>query len=335
MEFGVDFFPTADPVRKSAATYYDECLQLVELAEASGFAHVRCGAPRTSPYGALSPDPVVLLTAAAQRTGRIRLVADLLLSAAAFAPGETAARLAVLDHLSQGRLDVALGWQPDHDGDDGGGGALFAAVEACTGLWAHSPAPGAAPGSGAGGGLPLPEQRPHPPVFVTTAASVQACARAGADGHHLQLAPAAWSREELSALIAAYRAGGRRAQRAPGRVHLTYTCYVGRSREVVLAGARHCEQREAARTAGRRPAAGVRDVGAALAEHTVLAGTPGEVRAQIETIGSWYGSDVCLSLRFNPGHLPYGRAVRAMELFAAQVAPRLAGGVPSGRAVAA
>jgi len=63
------------------------------------------------------------------------------------------------------------------------------------------------------------------------------------------------------------------------------------------------------------------DFDRALAEHKVLAGTAEDIRAQVGHIRERHGADVCLSLQFNPGHLPAERSARALELFATEVAP--------------
>ncbi|MEV1027089.1 LLM class flavin-dependent oxidoreductase [Streptomyces sp. NPDC050264] len=306
----MNFFPTVDPARKSASTYYDECLQLVELAEVLGYRHVQCAEHYGSPYGGCGPDPVVFLTAAAARTARTRLTAGLAVGASAH-PVETAARLALLDHLSHGRLEAGFGCSlPAVPGDHT---RVREVVDACVALWGGAPPrhEGDVRRSGPVAGFPLPLQQPHPPVYVTSVAGTEDCARAGARGHHLQLDPSMWRREHLTRMIAAYRAAHRGAgHEGPGRVRLTYTCYVGKARDVVLSGAD--EHRGA----------------------QVLIGTPDDVCAQIEAVRSWYGSDLCLSLQFNPGQVPYGRAVRAMELFAARVAPRFADAAVPDRAAA-
>ncbi len=41
MEFGISFFPNVGPREKSAARYWDEALQLVDLCDELGYTHVR------------------------------------------------------------------------------------------------------------------------------------------------------------------------------------------------------------------------------------------------------------------------------------------------------
>ncbi|MEU3838492.1 LLM class flavin-dependent oxidoreductase [Streptomyces sp. NPDC028635] len=354
MEFGVNFFPVIDPERKSASTYYDESLRLAELAEALGFEHVQTVEHYGSPYGGYSPDPVVFLTAVAARTSRIRLVTGAVIAAFAH-PVQLAARLAQLDNLSHGRLDVGFGrgFLPDEfelfGVDMAESRTRFdEVVDACLALWSGEEVrfEGQVHRFGPVTGFPRPHQRPHPPVFVAAATSPDSCARAGERGHHLQVVPSVTSREQLTEMVAAYRAARAAAgHQGPGRVQIKYTCYVGEDRASTLADARAQEQNYVTTMAGAvaswaRARSGqypgyeafvdkVRryDFDRALADHKVLAGTPEEVAAQIDTVRGWYGDDLCLSLQFNPGHLPYGRAERAMELFAAEVAPAVTGGL--------
>lgn len=356
MEFGVNFFPAVDPARKSASTYYDESLQLVELAETLGFEHVRAGEHYGSACGGYSPDPVVFLTAAAAQTRRIRLVTGAVVSSFAH-PVQIAARLALLDNLSHGRLDAGFGQGLRPEEFELFGVPLEESrtrctevVDACIALWSGEEVcfEGDVHRFGPVAGFPLPYQRPHPPVFVASATSTESCARAGAQGHHLQVAPSVASRQQLAEMTTAYRAARRAAaHEGPGRIQITYTCYLGENRDVALANARANERNHVEMMAGavasgasarlaRHPVhetfvqrARAYDFDKALADHEVLAGTPDDVRTQIETIRAWYGSDICLSLQFNPGHVPYGRAVRAMDLFAAEVAPAFADAGPA------
>ncbi|MFD3478760.1 LLM class flavin-dependent oxidoreductase [Streptomyces sp. NPDC058695] len=362
MEFGVNFFPVVDPAKKSASTYYDESLQLVELAEALEFEHVQTVEHYGSAYGGYSPDPVVFLTAAAARTSRIRLVTGAVVASFAH-PVQIAARLALLDNLSHGRLDVGFGrgFLPDEF-------ELFGVsmeesrtrftevVDACIALWSGEEVrfEGEVHRFGPVSGFPLPYQRPRPPVFVASATSAESCALAGTQGHHLQVVPSVTSQQQLTEMTAAYRTARRAAgHEGPGRIQIKYTCYLGENRDVVLADARANEQNYVDMMAGAVASwAGARseqypgyekfvekarayDFDQALAGHKVLAGTPDDVRGQIETIRGWYGPDICLSLQFNPGHLPYARAVRAMELFAAEVAPAFADSAVAAAAAAA
>ena len=68
MEFGLQFFPDVSPQQKSGQQYFDEALQLVSMCDELNYSHVRIVEHYFHPYGGYSPNPIVFLTAASQRT---------------------------------------------------------------------------------------------------------------------------------------------------------------------------------------------------------------------------------------------------------------------------
>src|SRR4051812_477984 len=74
MHTGLQFFPDVAPRQKSAAQYFDECLRLVDLADDYGYSHIRIVEHYFDAYGGYSPNPMIFLAAAAQRTRKARLV---------------------------------------------------------------------------------------------------------------------------------------------------------------------------------------------------------------------------------------------------------------------
>lgn len=351
MEFGVNFFPVVDPARTSAAEYYTNALALSALADELGFEHVQIVEHFGSPYGGYSPDPVAFLCAVAARTSRIRLTTGAVIAAFAH-PVQLAASLAMLDNLSGGRLDVGFGraFLPSEFAAfgvpmDSSRGRFEEGIAACVALWTQQDVvfDGTFHRFGPFTSYPRPLQRPHPPIMVASATSAESCAAAGRAGHHLQVVPSVTSREALTAMVDGYRAARAAAGHAcPGRIQIKYTCYLHEDRATALADARENEQNYVASMADavagwattrsdQYPGyekfvekARAYDFDASLAARKVLAGTPDEVRDQVADIRDWYGSDVCLSLQFNPGHLPHDRATGAMRLFAAEVAPAFA-----------
>ncbi|MBV8601024.1 MAG: LLM class flavin-dependent oxidoreductase, partial [Candidatus Eremiobacteraeota bacterium] len=107
MEFGIQFFPDVTPVQKPADAYFAESLQLCEDAEALGFTHVRTVEHYFHHYGGYSPNPIVFLAAASQRTKRARLVTGAVLPAFNN-PLKLAGEIGMLDGISGGRLDVGF-----------------------------------------------------------------------------------------------------------------------------------------------------------------------------------------------------------------------------------
>src|SRR6185437_4075930 len=107
MEFGVQFFPDVKPEEKSARDYFAESLDIAEEAEGLGFTHARIVEHYFHYYGGYSPNPMLFLAAASQRTRRMRLVTGAVLPVFNH-PLKLAGEIGMLDALSDGRLDVGF-----------------------------------------------------------------------------------------------------------------------------------------------------------------------------------------------------------------------------------
>src|SRR5207248_9695952 len=107
MQFGVQFFPDVRPEEKSAEAYFQEAVDLAEEADRLGFSHTRIVEHYFHPYGGYSPNPMLFLAAAAQRTSQARLVTGAVLPAFNH-PLKLAGEIGMLDAISGGRLDVGF-----------------------------------------------------------------------------------------------------------------------------------------------------------------------------------------------------------------------------------
>src|SRR3954462_10878989 len=107
MQFGVQFFPDVRPEEKSGEQYFQEALDLAEEADRLGYRHIRIVEHYFHYYGGYSPNPIVFLAAAAQRTRRARLVTGAVLPVFNH-PLKLAGEIAMLDAISGGRLDVGV-----------------------------------------------------------------------------------------------------------------------------------------------------------------------------------------------------------------------------------
>src|SRR6267378_8601094 len=107
MQFGVQFFPAVDHTDKGAAAYYAESLAIAEEAEELGFRHARTVEHYFTRYGGYSPNPIVFLAAASQRTKTMRLVTGAVLPVFNH-PFKLAGEIGMLDAISGGRLDVGF-----------------------------------------------------------------------------------------------------------------------------------------------------------------------------------------------------------------------------------
>jgi alkanesulfonate monooxygenase SsuD/methylene tetrahydromethanopterin reductase-like flavin-dependent oxidoreductase (luciferase family) len=349
MRFGVNFFPVLEPRDCLAADYYQRSLDLVEQAEQLGFEHAQIVEHHFTPYGGYSPDPVTFLAAAATRTSRIRIVTGAVIPAFTH-PIAVAERLAMLDHLSKGRLDVGFGrgFLPDEFAAfgvsmDTSKARFVEAVEVCRRLWTETDVVhrGRFHQFGPVTVLPRPYQRPCPPIFIAAATSAESCAEAGSQGYHLQVVPSVTSAEQLRDMLEAYRGAWESAGHRPGghRIQIKYSCYVARDRAQAHAEARRHENAYVVQMAravsslasGNRTdypgyesfaeKAANYDFDRALAADKVLAGDPRQIRDQIARLGEMFGRDLTVSLQFNPGTTEIARSKESMHLFSSEVAP--------------
>src|SRR5919197_6731860 len=86
---------------------YEERLQLLETADAAGFFGYHLAEHHATPLG-MAPSPALFLTAAAQRTRRIRL-GPLVYLLPLYNPLRLIEEICMLDHLSGGRLELGVG----------------------------------------------------------------------------------------------------------------------------------------------------------------------------------------------------------------------------------
>lgn len=349
MLFGINFFPVFDPEIRTAADYYEQSIALTVLAEELGFEHTQTVEHYFSPYGGYSPDPVTFLAAAAARTSTIRIVTGAVVPAFTH-PIKLAGKLAMLDHLSRGRLDVGFGrgFLPDEFSAfgvamDSSRARFREGVEACRRLWTEEELvfDGEFHRFGPLTLLPRPYQQPHPPIFIAAATSPESAEAAGRSGYHLQIVPSVTSAEQLGEILRAYRRAWDGAGHPAGghRIQIKYTCYIDENRRTALRRAEITERsyvshmaRAVAGLAGARHAdypgyeafadkAANYNFADALAANKVLAGDPSDVRGQIASIRAMFGADLTMSLQFNPGATDYREASAAMRLFARHVMP--------------
>jgi natural product biosynthesis luciferase-like monooxygenase protein len=349
MRFGINFFPTVAPHEKSGAQFYDEALALCERADALGYSSVKIVEHYFNPYGGYSPDPVTFLAAVSQRTRRIRLITGAVIPAFNH-PIKLAGKLAMLDNLSHGRLDVGFAraflpveFDAFQVSMDESRARFEEGIAACLRLWTEEDVVwrGRFHQFGPVTLLPRVYQRPHPPVWIAAVATPQSFEWAGQQGYHLMIVPYLSRHEDMQRLLALYRDAWRAAGHPPGaeQVQMSFHAYV-------------CEDGTQARREARaymddylakfiQAAAGwntrvsdqykgyektVEQLRAityerVLADTKAFIGDPDEVAAQVRLIRDYYGA-VEPSMQITFGNMPYERALRTLELFAQHVMPR-------------
>ncbi len=238
IRYGMFIMPFHPP-DKPLAQCHDEDLELVVTAEELGFSEFWIGEHHTMKYETIVM-PEIFIARALGETKRIRL-GPAPVCVQQHHPAHVACRLAFLDHLSKGRLNVCLGAgsvtadQELYGCDPKNASEMVdEAIEAILYLWSHDP-----PYEFAGkywnvqltknvdyetliGFVPKPLQQPHPPIAVPgmsrNSPSMKAAARRGHQpfGHCLvpgNVLADTWQTYEKAALEA-----GRTPQRSDWKV---------------------------------------------------------------------------------------------------------------------
>ncbi len=349
MEFGLQFFPSVGPERVSAEQYFDDALRLVEIAEPLGYTNVRIVEHYFEAYGGYSPNPLLFLAAASQRTKTMRLITGAVLPVFTH-PLKLAGEIGMLDAISHGRLEVGfaraflpheffrfnVSLDESRDRFDEGIEAVRRLLEEESVTFDgrfHSFA--------ATTSLPRPTQKPRPPFWIAAIATPASFEMAGRFGYAVMAIPMAGS--NMKHLLDIYR----NAWRAAG--------HPGNGR-IMLAFHMFCDEsaKEAARVA-REPLnsylkalvdsashwvtgttskdyVGYDKIIAKLREDTfesqvelggALVGTPQMIIEQLRSYSDKIGGFDIASLQVNFYDIPFARARKSMELFAREVMPKV------------
>jgi alkanesulfonate monooxygenase SsuD/methylene tetrahydromethanopterin reductase-like flavin-dependent oxidoreductase (luciferase family) len=351
MEFGVQFFPDVRPEQKSGAEYFRDALCLVEEAEKLGFSHIRIVEHYFHYYGGYSPNPMLFLAAAAQRTRRARLVTGAVLPIFNH-PLKLAGEIGMLDAISDGRLDVGFaraflphefrrfGRSPNdsvarfrecieqvellltresvtHRG-------RFHAIENTT-------------------SLPRPTQKPRPKFYIAAQNTPDSFIFAGRMGYSVMAIPLTGA--AMRPLLGAYREAWKEAGHpGEGEVMLAFHmfCHEDRAHARVVAGPLlDAYLRSLVEAAGDwldgpasadypgydRMIAKLRETTAAdqISSGAAWIGSPDEIIAAIARTREAFGDFEHASLQVNFNLMPLAAAQASMRLFAERVMPRFAG----------
>ena len=347
MEFGLQFFPDVTPEEKPANQYFRESLDLVAQAEPLGYTHVRTVEHYFHHYGGYSPNPIVFLSAASQRTKTMRLVTGAVIPAFNH-PLKLAAEIAMLDGICDGRLDVgfARAFIPaefTHFGipidesveryreaieqidlllrtEDVTHYGTFHSFEHVT-------------------SLPRPTQRPRPKFIIAATVTPESFEFAGRNGYGLMVNPLSAPRlRELSALYRkAYVDAGHPGN---GEIMLAFHMFVDddgdRARRIAKPHIEGYFRSLAEASAGWGGGTTSRaykgydkkfDAIRALTFESLVEsgaawiGTPADVRDAIARLDEAVGGFDVASLQVNFHLLPFAEAQRSIALFAAEVLP--------------
>ena len=107
IDFGLHFFPDFGPEDKSARDTFQDYLKIVDLVDELGFKVVRIVEHYFENYGGYSPNPLLFLSAASQRTKKAQIMPGAMLPVFNN-PLKMAGEIAMLDAISDGRLEVGF-----------------------------------------------------------------------------------------------------------------------------------------------------------------------------------------------------------------------------------
>lgn len=349
MDFGVQFFPSVGPETIPAAQYFDECLNLCGLMDEYGYSHVRTVEHYFLPYGGYSPNPMVFLTAASQRTKKARVITGAVLPIFNN-PLKIAGEAGMLDAISEGRLELgmaraflphefkAFGVSVDESiaRFDEGSEQIRRLLEE-----ENVTSEGQFHSFQNVTSLPRPTQKPRPPIWTATTTTPASFEKAGRMGYGIMAIPLV--RAKLTELITIYRDAWRKAGHpGNGRVMLAFHMFC------------HEDEKEAAnicRDPLNRYLAALVDAASAWQEGMSTKDYPGYDKmveqlaketydSQTESGAAWIGSPEKLidqitefhesiggfeiaSMQVNFGTVPADAAEKSMRLFGEKVIPKL------------
>jgi len=347
MEFGIQFFPDIGPEQRSAEQYWSDALHLTGLCDELGYTTVRTVEHYFHPYGGYSPDPIVFLSAASQRTRRARLVTGAVLPIFNH-PLKVAGQIGMLDAISGGRLDVgfARAFLPHEFARfgrslDESRERFDEGVEQVRRLLEEEnlTMEGRFHSFRDTTSLPRPTQKPRPPFYVAALATEASFTWAGTHGHGVMAIPMGGGK--MRELIDAYRDAWRAAKH-PGRgtVMLAFHMFCHQDAAEAVRIAREPLNRylkslvEAASdwTAGARSEdyPGYDKIIAGLAEQdfekqvesgAAWVGTPERILEQVREYDARIGGFEHASLQVNFHTIARADAEASMRLFSREVMP--------------
>ena len=319
MRFGLNFFPSFRLQDMSTAEYYALGLRLAERADELGYASIKTVEHYFHDYGGHSPNPIVLLSAIAARTRRIRLITGAVIPAFNH-PIKLAGELAMLDNISNGRLDAGFGraFIPKEFAVFGvsmeeSRARFEEGIDIITKLWTEERISyeGKFHSFKDVRLMPRPVQKPHPPIWIAAVATKESFIWAGRHGYHIMIVPFASNLDLVRDLVQSYRDAWREAGHPPGaeQIQSSLHCYVAETHQEAIEGFKRPVERYIEVFAEKM-----------IDSHTALVGTPEEVIQQVQFNRDLIGEHEP-SMQINFGGIKDREAFRTLELFAARVMP--------------
>ena len=245
LKFGLHFFPDVEPEEQAPHDYFKDALDLVQEGEKYGFEYVRIVEHYFNAYGGYSPNPLLFLAAAAQRTRHMRLMTGAVLPVFNH-PLKLAGELAMTDAISGGRLDigVARAFLP-HEFDafsipmDESKARFKEGLNAILELFQKKQVSleGQFHQFKNMTSYPPPTQTPHPPIWIAAVTTEESFYEAGKNGYNLMAIP--YAAERLKPLLDVYRETFKRYHpEKESKVMIGFHMYCGEDHEKAMAAAR-------------------------------------------------------------------------------------------------
>jgi len=340
LQFGIFSLPTYLPEYDGTVTnFYKHILELLEHAEEVGFDSAWLNEHHFHAFGGMIPLPPVALAAVAARTSRIRLGTSIAILPL-HNPLEQAEAYAMLDQISEGRLEFGVGTgYLKHDYDvmgvswDEGHERMFEALQAILAAWQ------AQPFSFHGkfyqydnvSVWPAPVQQPHPPIWGAATRSADSFEWFGRRGFDLLTLMHLKPLDEQAKFVQIYRdaatAAGRPRETVRVSTHFQVYCAESRDEAVSEFIAAH-NLVHSQFVAARHHSGATVPVSEALRpeqmieEGRVCVGRPDDclriIKQARDTIGL-----TGIDSSFYFGTIDYAKARRSVDLFASEVIPRL------------
>jgi len=352
MKFGLNFFPSFRASDSTTARYYDQCIRLAERADQLGFNSVKTVEHSFYDYGGHSPNPCVFLSAVAARTRRIRLITGAVIPAFHH-PAHLGGDLAMLDNLSNGRLDAGFGraFLPKEFEVFGvpmseSRGRFEESIGMIRRLWTEE----RVTQKGRYWNLddvrlmPRVVQQPHPPVWIAAISSEESFTFAAKNGFHIMIVPYAGKPGTLEELVRLYRRVWAESGHKPGaeQVQVAQHCYVAENRDEAMAGFERITKRYIetfadavvswqGKSSDQYPGydklvAGILATTpeSMIAQDAAFVGTPEDVIRQVEKSIAKFGT-IEPSMQINFGGSSDAECFRTLELVGTKVLPHFAG----------
>lgn len=348
--FGLHFFPDVSPTEKSAQDIFDDSLKVAELADGLGFQFVRIVEHYFEPYGGYSPNPLMFLSAASQRTKSARLIPGALLPAFNN-PLKMAGEIGMLDAISRGRMEVgfARAFLP-HEFErfgismDESRARFNEGIEAVRQLLELEDVTfkGQFTQFKNVTSLPRPTQRPRPPFWLALLSTPESFTTAGRLGYGVMANPLAGAK--MAELLGSYREAWKSAGHlGNGRVMISFRMYCAPSAdeakkalerpamahiEALVAAATHSTGWGTGKTSKDYPnydriISSLRSetFDEQIKKGSAWVGTPKDIIQQISEYYRAVGGFDLASINGLPHTMPYGAVASSLRLFAAQVMP--------------